>query len=52
MRNPHLFAPHEDDPEDRPHLPLFRSWRGVYVAVLVCFVAYVVVLTLFTRFFA
>lgn len=52
MKNPHLFAAHEDDAEGRPHLPGFRSWRAVYVAVIVCFVAYVVVLTVFTRVYS
>ena len=52
MRNPHLFASHEDSPDDRPHLPLFRSWRSIYVAVIACFVVYVVLLTVFTRVFA
>jgi hypothetical protein len=52
MRNPHLFAAHDDDPEGRPHLPFFRTWRGVYVFVLICFAACVVALTVFTRVFA
>lgn len=37
---------------DDPGLPWFRTWRGVYVFVVGCFVAYVVLLTLFTRVFA
>lgn len=52
MKHPHLFAAHEDGPESRPHLPGFRSWGGVYVVVMVCFVAYVVMLTVFTRVFS
>lgn len=52
MKNPHLFAAHEDDSACRPHLPLFSSWRGVYLAVVICFVVYVVALTVFTRVYA
>ena len=33
-------------------LPGLRTWRGVYVFVLGCFVAYVVLLTVFGRYFA
>ncbi len=40
-------------PDDNdPGLPGFRTWRGVYVFVLVCFVAVVIALTLFSRHFA
>ncbi len=52
MKNPHLFAAHDDGTDGRPFLPGYRSWRGVYVTVLVCFVAYVVALTVFTRVFS
>lgn len=52
MKHPHLFAAHEDGVDDEPHLPRFRSWRAVYVAVMLCFLAYVVALALFTRVFA
>ena len=34
-----------------PGLPGFRSWRGVYVLVVACFVAVVVALTIFTHCF-
>jgi hypothetical protein len=33
-------------------LPGLRTWRSVYVFVLGCFVAYVVLLTVFGRSFA
>ena len=33
-------------------LPGLRTWRRVYIFVLGCFVAYVVLLTLFGRYFA
>lgn len=37
--------------DDEPGVPGFRSWRGVYVFVFLCFVAVVVVLTVFTHHF-
>lgn len=40
----------EDD--DSPGVPGFRTWRGVYVFVFVCFLAVVVALTVFTHWFA
>ena len=33
-------------------LPGLRSWRAVYLFVFGCFVAYVVLLTIFSRSFA
>lgn len=41
-----------EDPDDSPGVPGFRSWRGVYLFVLGCFVVVVVALTLFSRHFA
>lgn len=38
--------------DDSPGLPGFRTWRGVYVFVLVVFAAVVLALTLFARAFA
>jgi hypothetical protein len=38
--------------DDSPGVPGFRTWRGVYLFVLGCFVAVVIALTLFSRFFA
>lgn len=35
--------------DDRPGVPGFRSWRGVYLFVFGCFVVVVVLLTLFSR---
>ena len=40
-----------DDPDDSPGVPGFRTWRGVYVFVVACFVAVVVALTIFTHHF-
>lgn len=50
-------APEEAPPpppagDDSPGLPGFRTWRGVYVFVLVVFAAVVIGLTLFSRVFA
>lgn len=42
--------PASDD--DRPDVPGFRTWRGVYLFVLGCFAATVALLTLFTRIYA
>ncbi len=36
------------DHDDSPRVPGFRTWRGVYVFVLGCFVALVALLALFT----
>lgn len=33
-------------------LPVFRTWRGVYLFVFGCFVLVVLALTLFSRYFA
>ena len=38
--------------DEAPGLPGFRTWRGVYVFVIASFVAVVVALTLFSRFYA
>jgi hypothetical protein len=42
--------PHNSD--ESPGVPGFRTWRGVYLFVFVCFVAVVVLLALFSRYFA
>lgn len=36
----------------RTGVPGFRTWRGVYLFVLGCFVGYVVLLTVFSRVFS
>lgn len=38
--------------DDRPGVPGFRTWRGVYTFVFVFFVLCVVALTIFSRVFA
>ncbi len=40
-------TPPRDD--ESPGVPGFRSWRGVYLFVFACFVAIVIVLTIFER---
>ena len=40
----------EDD--DSPGVPGFRTWRGVYLFVFGCFVVFVIALTIFSRVFA
>jgi len=42
--------PHHSD--ESPGVPGFRAWRGVYLFVFVVFVAVVVALALFSRYFA
>jgi hypothetical protein len=49
MKSP-LPDPANDDKS--PGVPGFRSWRGVYLFVFVCFVLVVILLTLFSRVFA
>lgn len=38
--------------DEKPGVPGFRTWRGVYFFVLGCFIATVAALTIFTRVFA
>ena len=42
--------PHNSDAS--PGVPGFRTWRGIYLFVFVCFVAVVVLLAIFSRCFA
>ncbi|HEX2100319.1 MAG TPA: hypothetical protein VHF69_06640 [Candidatus Synoicihabitans sp.] len=39
------------EPDESPAVPGLRTWRGVYIFVLGCFVAYVVLLTALTHLF-
>ena len=41
--------PHNSD--DSPGVPGFRTWRGIYLFVFVCFVVVVVLLAVFSRYF-
>ncbi|MBL9216081.1 MAG: hypothetical protein JNG83_11440 [Opitutaceae bacterium] len=43
--------PPAPDPE-APGVPGFRTWRGIYLFVLGCFLLVVVALTLFARAYA
>lgn len=43
-------APEPDD--ETTGLPVFRTWRAVYGLVLGCFVLVVIVLTVFSHYFA
>ncbi len=48
-----MSAPKRGEPDDSATgLPWPRTWRGVYLLVGACFVAYVVLLALFTNAFA
>ena len=49
--------PHPTDPADEPQdestgLPWPRTWPGVYAVVLICFVAWVVLLVVLERSFS
>jgi hypothetical protein len=44
--------PPGDADDANPGVPFFRTWRGVYAFVIVCFVVVVVVLAVFSRVFA
>ena len=39
----------KDDDREPPGVPIFRTWRGVYLFVFVVFVLVVVALVLFSR---
>lgn len=43
-------TPHEPRVANReaPKVPIFKTWRGVYLFVFGCFVAYVIALAVFT----
>lgn len=43
------MTPEPDD--EKPGLPGFRTWRGVYLFVVLCFIAVVAALTAFSRHF-
>lgn len=42
----------EDNDNDSPGVPGFRTWRGVYLFVFGCFILFVIALTIFSRVFA
>ena len=42
--------PHNSD--ESPGVPGFRTWGGIYLFVFVCFVVVVVLLAVFSRYFA
>jgi len=39
-------------PEEPPEVPLFRSWRALYLVVLGTLVIYIVVLAAWSRWFS
>jgi len=41
-----------DERDEPPGVPGFRTWRGVYLFVLGCFVAMVIALTIFAHLYA
>ena len=49
------MKPPSSDPvtdDKSPGVPGFRTWRGVYLFVFACFVLVVVLLVIFSRWFA
>jgi hypothetical protein len=42
----------EPENDESPGVPGFRTWRGVYLFVFGCFIAFVLALTIFSRVFA
>lgn len=44
--------PVEATEPDAPGVPGFHTWRGVYLFVFGCFLAFVAALTIFAHFFA
>ena len=45
-------SPESRDADESPGVPGFRTWRGIYLFVFAGFVLVVVVLALFSRYFA
>ena len=47
-------APNPAEPAepDAPGVPGFHTWRGVYLFVFGCFLAFVAALTIFAHYFA
>ena len=46
------LRPAETPSDESPGVPGFRTWRGIYLFALASFVLVVVVLALFSRYFA
>ena len=44
--------PESRSPDESPGVPGFRTWRGIYLFVFAAFVLVVVMLVLFSRYFA
>jgi len=47
-----MNPPNPSDEHDSPGVPGFRTWRGVYIFVFICFVICVVLLALLSRAYA
>jgi hypothetical protein len=52
MKSPAPVKPAPEIETETPGLPLFRSWRAVYVFVLACFVLWVGLLIALTEMFS
>jgi hypothetical protein len=49
---PHTPGPADEPPDGATELPWPRTWLGVYAVVLICFVAWVVLLVVLERSFS
>jgi len=49
MKSPQVDPP---DSDEAPRVPGFRHWRGIYIFVFAFFVLVVVLLAIFSRYFA
>jgi hypothetical protein len=51
MKNPDATEPSARETEETG-VPIFRTWRGIYIFVFAFFVLVVALLTIFSRYFA
>jgi hypothetical protein len=51
MKRPPANEPPDVETET-PHLLWFRTWYGIYIFVIGCFIIYVVLLTILSRAFS
>jgi hypothetical protein len=49
MKSPQVDPP---DSDESPQVPGFRHWRGIYIFVFAFFALVVVLLAIFSRYFA
>ncbi|HTL72427.1 MAG TPA: hypothetical protein VL863_03920 [bacterium] len=47
-----MKLPDSKNPDESPDVPGFRTWRGIYLFVFAGFVVVVVLLTVFSHYYA